>query len=140
MSSEFEFEEFDRKSSPSNTTPLITIQARGTCSANRAAFEALGSPEGIKLLYDKKRRVIGIRPADPKERNAYAMRKQPASDSYLFSGTAFANHNGIPIGETRRYQAHVHGEILTVDLKELPLVGPPVDLDQRDQPGRQATP
>src|SRR5215210_2631623 len=97
MSSEFDFEEFDRKSTPIITTPLITIQKRGTFSANRAAFEALGEPEGIKLLYDKNQNVIGIRPADLEERNSYAMRKQPASDSYLFSGTAFANHNGIPI-------------------------------------------
>ncbi len=96
------FETFTRRAAPVASTPLVTIQKRGTFSLNRAAYELLGSPEAVELLYDRDERVMGIRAVDPDTRHAYPMRKQPSSYSYLFAGQAFAKYYGIPIGETRR--------------------------------------
>jgi hypothetical protein len=120
--SEFEWEEFDRRSAPKVSTPIITLQKRGNFGINRAAFEAMGRPEAVKLLYDRKQQVIGIRPADdPEARNAYQVRKQPNSDSFLFSGIAFAHRYGIPLGETRRFRSQMRGDVMIVDLKQEPL-------------------
>ncbi|MFC3297821.1 hypothetical protein ACFOD2_16695 [Clavibacter michiganensis subsp. insidiosus] len=41
----------------------MTIQKRGLMSINRAAYEAIGKPEGVELLWDPERKLIGFRPA-----------------------------------------------------------------------------
>ncbi len=119
------FETFTRRSTPVTATPLVTIQKRGTISLNRTAYELLGSPEAVELLYDRGERVIGIRAVDPDTRHAYPMRKQPSSYSYLFAGQAFAKYYDIPIGETRRYEAEMIGDVLAVDLKQTAMIPPP---------------
>lgn len=133
----FNFEEFDRKSSPVVTTPLITLQKRGNFGVNRAAYEAMGQPEAVKLLYDKDQQVIGIQPTeDPAARNAYTVRKQPNSDSWLFAGVAFAHKYEIPLGETRRWRAKMHGDILTVDLKQEPVASWRPEVADRNEYGQ----
>ncbi len=112
------FETFTRRSTPVAATPLVTIQKRGTISLNRTAHELLGSPEAVELLFDKGEQVIGIRAVDPSIRHAYPLRKQPSSYSYLVAGQAFAKYYNIPIGETRRYEAEMIGDVLAIDLKQ----------------------
>jgi hypothetical protein len=49
------------------------------------------------------------------------VRKQPKSESYLFTGAAFANYYEIPLGQSRRYWGETQDEgLLTVDLKQEP--------------------
>jgi hypothetical protein len=64
---------------------------------------------------------MGLRPASPDKHNAITVRKQARSNSYIFSGIAFAKQYGIPLGEARRYLAQPYGEdMLIVDLNEEP--------------------
>ena len=120
MPEEFDFEEFDRQAAPRTTQPRVGIQKRGNFSLNQAAYENLGSPSHVKLLFDKGRQVIGIKAADPSEPNAYSVRKQPRAANYVFTGIAFAHRYGIPVEQARRYWAQMHGDVLTVDLKQEP--------------------
>lgn len=139
MAEEFDFEWFGKKGAPTRTTrPRLGIQKRGQYSLNEAAVAILGHPTHIKLAYDKSRNVIGIRAASPDEPGAYPMRKQPNSVNYIFSGTAFSNHYGIPIGWSRRYWAEARGDVLTADLNQEPddTHWPP---KERDEFGRIST-
>lgn len=138
MTESFDFEWFHKGTTKKTIRPRVGIQKRGTFSLNTAAYESLGSPGYIKLAFDSARRVIGIKAADPDESGAYGVRKQPNSSSYLFTGAAFANHHGIPLGESRRYWGEVHGDLLVVDLNQEPDSSswPP---KQRDEFGRIPT-
>jgi len=112
------FEVFTRRATPVSLEPMMTIQRRGSLSLNRAAVEALGEPEAVELLYDRKERVMGIRPVDPKAQHAYKIRKQPSSVSFLIAGQAFTQYYGIPTDKPIRYRAKMADGVLTVDLKQ----------------------
>ena len=112
------FETFTRRSTPTVAQPLVSIQRRATISLNQAAFEALGKPATVELLFDREEQMMGFRAVEPTARHAYPVRKQPTSNSYLIGGQAFCKHFGIPTGATRRYEARVIGDVLAVDLKQ----------------------
>ena len=112
------FQTFTRRATPVVATPMVTIQKRATMSLNRSAYEALGQPQAVELLFDPDEQIIGFRGVDPSVRHAYPIRKQPTSYSYLVAGKAFAEHFRIPVGETRRYEAEMIGDVLAIDLKQ----------------------
>lgn len=111
------FEVFTRRSRPVVKQPSVAIQRRGNFSINRAAYELLGEPEAVELLFDRTERIMGMRPIDPSTPHAYPVRKQPNSASYLVAGNAFTQFYNIPIGTTRRFDAAVIDGVLAVDLK-----------------------
>ena len=115
MSIEFNWEEFSRKSAPIGAKPYVTLQRRGAISINRAAFDALGKPAAVKLLYDRNKRVMGLRPTEPGMEGAYPVRTQ-ASSNWLIAGTAFVAHWGIDTTVAKRYEAEMAGDVLVVDL------------------------
>ena len=108
--------EFTRTSTPIGAKPFVTIQRKGTISLNRAAFEALGRPEAVKLLYDQDERMIGLRPAEIGANGAYQVRPQ-ASSNWLVAGTAFSGFLGLDTAVAKRYDAEMIDGVLAVDLK-----------------------
>ena len=117
----YNFEEFDRTARPADGTVTITWQKRGQVGLSKAAYNALGEPEAVKLYFDREQRVMGIKAAVLQDPNAIRVKQQPRSSSHMFSGNAFASRYGIPLGEARKYRAEMHGDILTVDLKQEPI-------------------
>jgi hypothetical protein len=111
------FEVFDRRAAPAPKEPFVTIQKGGLISFNRAAYQALGEPEAIELLYNRAERIIGFRKADPKSPRSYPMREQNRGGSHLIAGTAFLRHYEINMDVARRYQADTQDNIVLVDLK-----------------------
>lgn len=112
------FEVFDRKSKPVATQPLVTLQASGTFSMNRAAYEALGNPEAVDLLYDREERVVGFRAADKEDAHSYPIKPQQNSLNYQTAGRAFCTYYNIETGSARRFAARMFEDILAIDLKE----------------------
>jgi len=112
------FEVFNRRASPRSTEPLVTIQKRGTMSFNRAAFEAIGEPEAVELLFDRDERVVGFRPVGADVPHAYRPRKQGNAYNYIIAGQAFTQYYGIDTGTARRYPAAMFDGVLAVDLKQ----------------------
>lgn len=113
------FEVFRKRMVPLVKNPYVTVMTRGTMSMNKAAFEALGSPKAIELLYDPEERIIGFHGVDPSEEHAYAIRSGGGKydTNYIVSGTALVKYYGIPTPVSRRYAAYLEGETLCVDLK-----------------------
>ena len=102
--------------------PTITIQKRGNISLNLPAYEALGSPDHVELLYDRERKLMGIRKTtDSKSQSAYVVRSvtprnnRPPS-SYVLSGIAFAAYYGIPVESAHRWTAQEEDGMLVIDL------------------------
>jgi hypothetical protein len=103
---------------PSTQTPAITIQKRAAISFNTAAFEALGKPRAVELLYDREEQLIAIKPASASSPNGYVVRGVGKSGAtHVVSGKAFLNYYGIPFDAARRWTAELQDDMLVIDLK-----------------------
>lgn len=116
-----DFERFDQRHIAIAGSPFVTIQKGGrVMTINRAAYEMLGSPEAVELLYSKKDRVIGVRKVSKKEPYAFPLRGQGRKgqepSNYLVAVQAFTKHYGIDTSVAMRYPAEIQQDTLTVSL------------------------
>ncbi len=120
-----EFERYRRTNPPAPKGPFVTVHKRGNISFNRSAFELLGEPEALELLFSKPDRVIGLKAAPPGGPYSFAVKGAPGRtpgskpSSYRVNCISFVNHYGIDHGVSRRYEAEPREDgILVVDLKQ----------------------
>jgi hypothetical protein len=132
----YNFEEFDKATQPTDGAVTVTWQKRGQVGLSKAAYNALGEPEAVKLYFDREQRVMGIKATDPQAPNAVHIKHQPGSGSAMFTGAAFATRYEVELGEAKRYPAEMQGDILTVDLKQKPMNASRAQ--KRDELGRIA--
>lgn len=113
------FETFEKQRQPPTTEPAVTLQKKGSFALNASAFDVLGKPEAVELLYDRDERLIGLRPALSENPNSYPVRPvKPGSRSYIVAGTAFAKHYGIELGHARRWIGRIRSGMLVLDMNE----------------------
>jgi len=111
------FKEFDRKQARNPRGPSVTLTSRGAISFSAEAWDQLGSPEAVTLLFDEGERIVGFRPARRGERNAYPFR--PNGSVRTVMATAFCGHIGVKnTGESRRWPMRIEDGIACVDLKQ----------------------
>jgi hypothetical protein len=112
------FEVFDKRAATATKSPMATIQKRGLFSINKAAYDLLGAPEAVELLYDPEEKLIGFRPVAPTSPRAFPVRSQGANAStFMIAGRAFAQHYGLNTETARRYAVEMRDDILVIDLK-----------------------
>lgn len=124
MSDQFNFEVFDKRTTPLVKRPEVTIQTKGMLSMNASAYHALGTPKAVELLYDRGQRVVGMRPVEPEAPHAYPIRGVKSGSTYMVSGRAFFGYYDISTERPVRREAAIVEGVLIIDLK---------------QPGRDAT-
>jgi hypothetical protein len=113
------FETFKRNRMPSTGEPALTIQKRGALSLNTAAYEALGSPKHVALLYDRDEKLIGMRKVPATAPHAYVVRGVGTNlATHVVSGKAFLSYYEIPRDVARRWTAQVKDDVLVIDLKQ----------------------
>ncbi len=101
---QFNFEVYDRRSAPLAKTPQVTFQRGGAISFNASAYNAMGSPTSLELLYDRDRQVVAFRSVGPDEPHAYPMRPVGASaKTYIVNGRSFFAYYSIDISVPYRY-------------------------------------
>ncbi len=73
---------------------------RNTFYLNGKAFEALGSPAAVEMAFEGNERMIGLRPVDPGQRNAFRLRQHGKTGNYKrIPASAFCRHIRL---DTRR--------------------------------------
>jgi hypothetical protein len=114
------FQVFRKRMSAALKKPAVTIQKAGGISFNAAAYEALGRPEAIELLFDPETRIMGARPVAPSETHSYPVRPPSTKrdPGFIISGKAFTAFYDIPTDVARRRLAYLQDGILCVDLNE----------------------
>ena len=117
------FETFTRQRR-TEPQPFVTIQKKGVISLNRAAFEALESPEAVELLYDRDERRVALRRGDPSVEHAHHVRAPVQNHAtWLISCSAFVNYYEIDASVSVRRAARMEGDLLIINLND-PGVGP----------------
>ncbi len=112
-----DWEVFDRKARPSVNQPLVTLQGSGTFSMNEASYNAIGRPDQVELLYDKKAQIIGFRPASDKSPHSYPIKPQQNGKTFQTGGRAFCAYYDIETGKARRFAGEMFDGVLAIDLK-----------------------
>jgi hypothetical protein len=113
-----QWEEFTGRASRSGSSPAVTIQKTGVLSLNAEAFDALGKPEAVVLLFDRDGQAMGLRASPKTVLHAYRLRAQGGGQSHLVSGRAFLARYGLAVDAAKRYPAAMDGDILSVNLTE----------------------
>jgi hypothetical protein len=118
---EVDFERFDKRHIAIAGSPFATIQQGGrVMTLNRVAYEMLGGPEAVELLWNKQNRVIGVRQVSPKEPYAFPLRAQGRKgrepSNYLVAAQAFTKHYDIDTSVAMRYPVEMQGDVLTIPL------------------------
>jgi hypothetical protein len=70
----------------------VTISDRGVIYLNELAWIALRRPEAVELMFDKGRRMIGIKETDPLYPTAFPVKPKPGTRGRIISASAFCTH------------------------------------------------
>jgi hypothetical protein len=110
------FETFTRQRK-TGRQPYVTMQKKGVISLNKAAFDALGQPETVELLYDSEARLVALRKVDSSVEHAYQVRAPVENHAtWLVSGAAFMSYYEIDNSESVRRPARLENDLLVIDL------------------------
>lgn len=112
------FETFTRRLIPMAKEPRITIQKRGAISLNISAYAALGSPGAVELLFDREKRIVGLRAVAPTCPHAYPVRSASGNGSgpFVVSALAFIRYFGLVSDTSLRWDAYLDSDVLCADL------------------------
>lgn len=103
----------------------VTLNGRGNFYLNRRAIEALGEPDAVTLMYDRRRSIIGVTRAPVERQNAFRLkRKERGQGSRMVYAANFCRHYSINPDETLRFTAaEVNKDgVLVLDLNEVRVV------------------
>jgi hypothetical protein len=123
---QFDFEVFRSTPRPPKHGLLVSIyHQRRELRMNRLAFEAIGSPQSVILLYDASRRVMAIRPTYTDDPEAVRLRRMTTGQAQILVFEFLRTYN-IPLPSSIRFlDPHVQNETLILDLnRTVPVKGP----------------
>lgn len=107
------FELFDKRQAPMRGAPSVTVQKRGIISINGAAHALIDRAMVVELMFDRERKVMALRPAEPSTRS-YELRKPSPSGQTLLSATAFTQAYDINTSVSRRFEPFVEEGMLCI--------------------------
>ena len=121
MEGNFELFE-DGESRRSRGVLHVTLNKECRIFFNRHAVEALGEPDGVALLFDKRRKIIGVMPAALNKKYSYRLQPQwRGSKSKKITARNFCRRFGVKPTETIAFpNADVNKDgILVLDLQDV---------------------
>ena len=98
-----DFEVFARTHARQARGPTLTVTVRGTLNLNAAAWEMLGEPETVELLYARAERTIGLRPVAQDAPSAYLVRPIGNGRTRMVSAKSFCTWIEADLSAGRRY-------------------------------------
>jgi hypothetical protein len=123
-----DWEEYRGAGSRNPLAPRVTIIRYSQIHLNRAAYELLGCPAQVLLLYDARHRRIGLRAAPEASPYSHRVKQQTATRStYAVLGSRpFIRHYGLECGRLIEF-SHIQMEddIMMLDLDQARRKGMP---------------
>jgi hypothetical protein len=112
------FEVFESRYARSPKAPRVGLSRRGYFSLNKFAFELLGRPSRVLLLYDSERALVGLKAADENVPYSYGVVQQGNSESYILAAKAFCDHCGITYDEVQHFVPRSQDDLLVFEVGE----------------------
>ena len=86
------------------TEARVTLGAKGTFYLNGVVYEALERPAAVEMLYDGNRRIIGLKPTDPRRHNAFIVKQHTKGNYKRISAAAFCAHFRLKFPRTLLFE------------------------------------
>ena len=78
----------------------VTMSPRGVIYLNEKAWNLLGKPDAIEMMFDKTRRTIGLASTDPQVPEAFPVKPKKGMRGKIISASAFCTHFLIKVMRT----------------------------------------
>ncbi|MBP9663833.1 MAG: hypothetical protein KBD94_04380 [Pyrinomonadaceae bacterium] len=96
----------------------VSASPDGILRLNKRAFEVLGSPAALALLFDPQTATIGLRPTSPDMPNAYRTNYKEKEAGTRFSCRTFFRANDIRLSSSISFPtARIEDGVLILELK-----------------------
>jgi hypothetical protein len=112
------FEVYDRKNlhtAPSKLDPVGTIRSNGDLTISPEAYELMGEPKQVELLYDPQNKIVGMRESE--EYHAYRVARTTCGWK-LISMKSMLKFYGITVTESTRYNITVRDGVAQINLRK----------------------
>ena len=95
-----------------------SAHAKGMFTFNRKTYEELGRPRAVVILTEEENSVIGLRPADPDQHNAYTVSVSTRGRGFRVACKRFFREFNIKLDCTKRLPtARIENGVLILELK-----------------------
>lgn len=126
MSTEERFIEFRGGPSRSGAVRIkVSLNARGVFNLNHVAVRKLEQAEAVVLFYDVHKRVIGIKPTEPWQLNAFPLRIKNKMKTRTLNARSFCKHFDIKVHRTIEFNNARLGEdgVMRLNLNDTTVIG-----------------
>jgi hypothetical protein len=96
----------------------VTLGHHHVFYLNNVAYEALGRPNAVELRYDGNRRIIGMRPIDPRRRNAFHVKLHCGGNYRKVHAASFCRHFRLRVDGTSLFD---DADLTDEGILELPM-------------------
>lgn len=81
-------------------TARVTLGPKKAILLNDLAYEALGAPTAVELMFDEGQKIIGLKPVEARRPHAFPVKPRKGSRHRVIRAAAFCTHFGIKIDRT----------------------------------------
>ena len=111
------WEDFDKKYLTEDKEPVISITKYQRIYISKSCYEKfLKDRKYIKLLFDREKNLIGIKPIGEKRDNSYSLIRRGEQQQISISASAFLRHYGIETEVTKKYLAKWNEEDRLIEI------------------------
>jgi hypothetical protein len=113
-----EWEVLPAKASKRTDSPALSLQKNGRISWNEGAQRAMGDPDFVELLLNRRTGRLGLRKVEKSEQ-AFHVRKSGSQRTWALSAEGALNQAGIKAEVAYRRYADVSNGVVSIDISEL---------------------
>jgi hypothetical protein len=110
------FEVFTQVGPIKENGPALTLRLDGSVTINAAAYELLGRPNFVELLYAREQRTLGLRPCAPTVAHARIVRRDKDNKRTFVSARPLLKFYGMEGARAANGPARQYGDVLAVQL------------------------
>lgn len=112
------WEEFSEPGTPKIAELHVSMSPTGSTLISRNAFEVLGKPSHVVMLWEDDTSTIGLKPVPPLTINAFKLYDSGRSGAYRFHALRFMVKHEIKLDYTVRFPtARIEVGVLLLELK-----------------------
>lgn len=112
------WEEFSDPGTPRIAKLHVSMSPTGNMMVSRNAYEALGNPSHVVMLWEDETSTIGLRPVPPRTLNAFKLYDSGRAGAYRFHALRFITKHDIRLDYTVRFPtAVIEDGVLLLELK-----------------------
>ena len=111
------FETYVPQRGPSSSKSSIRILRNGDISVSPGAYDAwFRGADYVELLYDTRRKKVGLRPQSKRSKSTYKLRKSPQGGARRYvSGGQFLSNFGIKVNKARSFEGKWNPSLRVVE-------------------------